>query len=115
MKPFTALLRASAAIALLSGTAARADEAAAPAEPAAFWDSFTFGAEAEIGITGNPSDNKSGVNFGQLFTDKENELLLNQLSLSAARPVDPKATGFDWGFKLEGLYGTDARYTHFLG
>jgi outer membrane protein OmpA-like peptidoglycan-associated protein len=113
-----ALLCATASIALLSSTAAFADDAAAPAAPAApagYWDSFTFGAEAEVGITGNPDDNHSGVNFGHLFTDKENQVLLNQLSLTAARPVDPKATGFDWGFRLEGMYGTDARYTHFLG
>jgi outer membrane protein OmpA-like peptidoglycan-associated protein len=109
------LLCASAALALLSGGAALAEDAAAPAAPAEFWDSFTFGAEAEVGITGNPRDNASGINFGHLFTDRENELLLNQLSLVAARPVDPKATGFDWGFRIEGMYGTDARYTHFLG
>ena len=39
----------------------------------------------------------------------------DQLSIVAQRPVDPKATDFDWGFKFEGMYGTDARYTHFLG
>ncbi len=115
MRPLTALLCASAGLALLSSGAALAEDAAAPAAPAGFWDSFTFGAEAEVGITANPRDNSSGLNFGHLFTDKENQLLLNQLSLVAARPVDPKATGFDWGFKIEGMYGTDARYTHFLG
>jgi len=115
MKPYAALLRASAGVALLSGSAAFADDAAAPWTPSPFWDSFSLGAEAELGITANPDDNRNGLNFGQLFTDKENQLLLNQLSLSASRPVDPKATGFDWGFRFEGLYGTDARYTHFLG
>ena len=31
------------------------------------------------------------------------------------KPTDPNATGFDWGFKVQGMYGSDARYTHFLG
>ena len=110
MKLMSALLGASAGLALLAGTAARADDA-----PAGFWDTFTFGAELEAGITADPANNQSGLNFGHLFTDKENQLLLNQLSLVAARPFDPKATGFDWGFRLQGMYGTDARYTHFLG
>jgi outer membrane protein OmpA-like peptidoglycan-associated protein len=121
MKAFTALLSAGVSMAVLTA-AAFADEPApaaapadAPAAPAAFWDSFTLGAELEAGITANYDDNHSGVNYGHLFTDRENQILLNQLSLSAARPVDPKATDFDWGFKFEGFYGTDARYTHFLG
>jgi outer membrane protein OmpA-like peptidoglycan-associated protein len=100
---------------VLSATTAFADEPAPATAPADFWDSFTFGAEAEAGITANYDDNHSGLNYGHLFTDRENQLLLNQLSLVAARPVDPKATGFDWGFRVEGMYGTDARYTHYLG
>ena len=31
------------------------------------------------------------------------------------KPTNPNATGFDWGFKVQGMYGSDARYTHFLG
>ncbi len=30
-------------------------------------------------------------------------------------PSRPNATGFDWGFKFQFMYGSDARYTHFLG
>src|SRR5579862_3604547 len=104
-----------ASLFVLGASAALADEPAAPWTPAPFWDSFTLGAELEAGITGNTDDSRSNINFGHLFTDKQDQLVLNQLSLVAARPVDPKATGFDWGFKFEGMYGTDARYTHFLG
>ena len=42
-------------------------------------------------------------------------MLLNQILFTANKPLDPKATDFDWGFKLQGMYGSDARYTHFLG
>ncbi len=55
------------------------------------------------------------MNFGHLFTDKANTPLFNQLLLTAQRPLDPKATGYDFGFKLQLMYGSDARYTHYLG
>ena len=92
--------------------------AAAPAPPGApppgFWiDGIHLSAQIEAGITGNFDGPKQ--NFGQLFTDKPNTVLLNQILLTANKPLDPKATGFDWGFKLQGMYGSDARYTHFLG
>jgi hypothetical protein len=69
----------------------------------------------EAGITGNPDSPKDNHNFGQLFTDRANEPLLNQVSLVAERALDPKATGFDWGFKVWFLYGSDARYTESTG
>jgi hypothetical protein len=94
--------------------AAPAPAAAADAPPPGFWiDGIHLSAQIEGGITGNPDGPKQ--NFGQLFTDKPNTVLLNQLLLTANKPLDPKATGFDWGFKLQGMYGSDARYTHFLG
>ena len=97
-----------------AATAAFADDApAAPAAPAAWSDTLKIGAQFEAGIVGNfasPTDNN---NFGQLYTDKANSPVVNQILLSIGRPVDPKATDYDFGFKLQGLYGTDARYTHF--
>src|SRR5262249_38125028 len=56
-----------------------------------------------------------GLNFGHLYTDRANTFLLNQALLTIQRPLDPKATGFDAGFTFQAMYGTDARYTHFLG
>lgn len=95
---------------------------AAPAAPAAeapppgFWISgIHLSAQIEGGITINPATPDSGVNFGHLFDDRSNQAQLNQVLLTANKPLDPKATGFDWGFKLQGMYGSDARYTHFLG
>ena len=34
---------------------------------------------------------------------------------SAGRDIPKDATGWDFGFRLQGMVGTDARYTHFLG
>jgi hypothetical protein len=121
-----AWLAAAATIATGLGTAsaqtpppaAAATEAApvpaADAPPPGFWiNGIHLSAQIEGGITGNPDGPKN--NFGQLFTDKPNTVLLNQILLTANKPLDPKATGFDWGFKLQGMYGSDARYTQFLG
>jgi hypothetical protein len=95
-------------------TAAPAPAPAADAPPPGLWiDGIHLSAQIEAGITGNFDGPKQ--NFGQLFTDKPNTVLLNQILLTANKPLDPKATGFDWGFKLQGMYGSDARYTHFLG
>jgi hypothetical protein len=97
-----------------SATTEAAPTPAADAPPPGFWiNGIHLSAQIEGGITGNPAGPKN--NFGQLFTDKPNTFLLNQLLLTANKPLDPKATGFDWGFKLQGMYGSDARYTQFLG
>ena len=97
-------------------TAPTSDTPAAPPEaPAAWSDTLKLHGSLEAGFTINPAGPGDGLNFGQLFTDKSNEPLLNQLLLTAERPLDPKAEGDDYGFKLQALFGTDARYTHFLG
>ena len=103
-----------------SGDTAHGDRAAAPAAPAApppgFWiDGIHLGAQIEGGFTANPQTPNDGVNYGRLFDDRANQPQLNQLMLTINKPTDPNATGFDWGFKLQGFYGSDARYTHFLG
>jgi hypothetical protein len=84
------------------------------APPPGLWiGGIHLSAQIEGGVTLNPAGPKN--DFGQLFTDHPNQLMLNQILLTANKPLDPKATGFDWGFKLQGMYGSDARYTQFLG
>ncbi|HUN40937.1 MAG TPA: outer membrane beta-barrel protein [Acetobacteraceae bacterium] len=108
----------AAAAPATSGTATA--PAAAPAAPAApppgLWiDGIHFGAQLEGGFTANPENPTDGVNFGQLFNDRANQPQLNQLMLQINKPTDPNAKGFDWGFMVQGIYGSDARYTHSLG
>lgn len=74
-----------------------------------------FSALLDAGITATDNSPESGVNFGHLFTDKNDQLLLNQLMVTAQKDLDPKVAGYDWGFKLQGFYGSDARYTHYIG
>jgi hypothetical protein len=94
---------------------AAAPAAAAPSTPAAWIDTLKFSAQIDAGVVINPYSPSDGLNFGQSFTDRSNSVLLNQLLLTVQRPLDPKATDYDFGFKVQAMYGTDARYTHFLG
>jgi hypothetical protein len=70
---------------------------------------------ADIGYTYNPDQPKDHINFGRLFDDRANSLLLNQILVTLGRPLDSTAQTFDWGFKLQVMYGSDARYIHSLG
>jgi hypothetical protein len=90
-----------------------------PWAPPANWSEWAggikFSGQVDAGIVGNPQDPNNGVNYGQLFTDKANRPILNQLLLTLERDTDPKATDYDYGFKLQGMYGSDARIVHSLG
>ena len=110
-----------AGIALAAPLPTRADDqpapAAAPAPPAPpvpWLDSIKWSGYIETGITANFGDQAHGLNVGHLFTDRADQLLLNQASLIVERPTDP-AQGLNFGFRFQGMLGADARYTHFVG
>jgi len=67
----------------------------------------------DAGVSGNPDDPANNINFGQTFNDRANSFRMNQLMLNVERDLDPKNAGYQWGFKFTGMYGTDARVTHF--
>ena len=90
--------------------------AANQAAPPGLWvDGIHLSGQLDAGIMGNPGNPADGLNFGQLFTDHANQFQLNQLLLTANKPLDSQDRGYQWGFKLQVLYGSDARYTQFLG
>lgn len=106
-----------AAIALLSSPAFAADatKKSEPETPKSLWDETTITGYVEGSATPNFSNPYNGLNFGRLFDDRAGEPIFNGASLVVQRPLDPKATGYDFGYKFQGLIGEDARYTHFLG
>ncbi len=87
---------------------------AAPA-PKDWFSTITYGAQVDAGVTGNFDRPADGLNYGQLFNDKANTVLLNQIQLTVQRPIDSGATGYDYGFILQTDYGSDTRYAHYLG
>jgi hypothetical protein len=68
----------------------------------------------ETGFTGNFDRPKDNQNFGRLLDDRANEIVMNQAVLNFERALTQEQR-VDWGFKLQLLYGTDARYLHSLG
>ena len=93
---------------------------AQPAKPAPVslgdWAStINFGLQGQAGITVNTLDPDNRRNFGRLVNDNANRPILNQLLATVSRDVDPKSTTADFGFKLQALYGSDARIYHTLG
>jgi outer membrane receptor protein involved in Fe transport len=103
------------AAATLAAGAAVADDQDGPPAAGSWIGSIKFGGDIELGATFNPAAPANGLNFGQLFTDKSNQLVLNQFALTAERAPDPQAEGIDFGFKVGGMYGMDSQFTHFLG
>src|SRR5438477_11042428 len=69
----------------------------------------------ESGITFNPDNPNNRQNFGRLFDERANELLLNQAVVTMERTLASAPAGFDWGFKLQFMEGSDARFIHSLG
>jgi hypothetical protein len=92
---------------LAMGTPARADDKPPP--------TFSISGYVDGGITGNLTGATAGTNFGRLFDDRANQLMLNQASILFTKPLDPNATGLDFGFTFQPMYGSDARYTHLIG
>jgi hypothetical protein len=76
---------------------------------------FKISGWIDNGITFNPDSPQSNQNFGRLFDDRANEPLLNQVVINFERALVPQTGQFDWGFKLQFMYGSDARFIHSLG
>ncbi len=76
---------------------------------------FKISGWIESGITFNPDSPDDNQNFGRFFDDRANEPLWNQTVINLERALAPQPGEFDWGFKLQFMYGSDARFIHSLG
>ncbi len=101
-----------------TATPAAPAPAAAPAAPAPAAPTpatYNFYGWVDTGITMNGSRPADRQNFGRLFDNAADEVLLNQLVVTAERDFGSDASKPDWGFKAQFLYGSDARFIHGLG
>src|SRR5450631_552781 len=76
---------------------------------------FKISGWIDSGVTFNPASPQDNQNFGRFFDDRANEPLLNQAVINFERALAPQPGEFDWGFKLQLMYGSDARFIHSLG
>ncbi len=79
--------------------------------PVAWADTISFLGHAEGGIAFNANAPAGRQNFGNPYTDKADAPQLNQLVMGIQRPINSQSGLWDIGFKLQGLFGTDARYS----
>ena len=74
---------------------------------------FTGLIEAGITIaTNHPEDKQT---FGRVFDDRYAEPLLNQATFTVERALVPEPGKYDYGFKLQGTFGSDARFLKTIG
>lgn len=72
---------------------------------------FEFGGWVSGGISfasNNPADRYNGV---VTFNDRHEEFQMNQLYFYLERTTNNEGCGWDWGARVDVLYGTDARFT----
>lgn len=67
------------------------------------------------GATFNADHPTSRYNGPQTFNDRDREFQLNQLYLSMGRDADNGGCGWDWGGRMDLLYGTDYVFTQSAG
>jgi hypothetical protein len=54
-------------------------------------------------------------NPGRVFDVENQELTLNQWTINVERPIELSPTNFDFGGRMEWMYGSDARFIHSSG
>jgi hypothetical protein len=87
----------------------------APAPTPAWIDAITIDGYIEGGVAFNFNQPFNKLSWGHLYTDRANWPTFNGALLTVQRPLDPKAEGYDFGFKLQGMVGEDMRYNHYIG
>jgi hypothetical protein len=126
-KGYRALIRACAAAAavVVTGSAARAADPA-PVVSDGFLQSIggdglkdsgiIFRGYVEGGAVFSFDRPASGaMGYGNLFNDKTDDPTLNQVSVLIQRDVTTKTDHFAVGFIVQGIYGSDARFTQANG
>lgn len=103
-----------AGVALSAPVFAADAPATAPKTLAAWADGIVFNGVVSAGGTANMADQRDNKNFGRL-TDDEQGTQLNQILLTAHRDINPAIKDYDFGFKLQGMYGSDARISRTIG
>lgn len=83
--------------------------------PPSWLSTVTVDGYVEGGIAISPGQPFNKLNFGHLYTDRANWPNFNGAVLTVQRPIDSASPHYDFGFKVQGQIGEDARYNHLIG
>lgn len=78
------------------------------------WD-LHLGGWLNAGFTVNPDQSDGNYNGTVSFSDRANELQLNQLYLFLERAAEQNSGQWGWGGRLDFVFGSDAFYTRSMG
>ena len=76
---------------------------------------FSFRGWLSGGITYNPDKPLDRFNGPVTFNDRANELMMNQFYLIAERAIEADGCNWDFGFRIDTVFGTDSRFTKATG
>ncbi len=89
---------------------AKADAAAAPAGPPDKASWANIGGNLVQGYTYNPNHPQDGYNGTLTWTDRANEYQLNQAWMYFEIPTDTSKKDFDFGMRVDTMYGSNYRW-----
>ncbi len=75
-----------------------------------FTDGLRMGGWVEQGFTWNPDSPTNRQNNPEFFNDRANEYQLNQLYLYLEKPVEHNGSDWDFGGRIDVVFGTDFRF-----
>ena len=84
------------------------------AAPVGWVSNIKLTAQLEGGDVFDPQRPIDASNVRALFTESQPGATLTAAA-DGTKTIDLKATGYDFDFKLQAMYGSDARYTNCLG
>jgi len=67
------------------------------------------------GFTWNPDNPPDRFNGPVTFNDRANEYQMNQAWLTMEKALEDDCCGWQWGGRVDAVYGTDARFTQAVG
>ena len=76
---------------------------------------FSFTGWLDAGITWNGRNPVDRFNGPTTFNDRDGELMMNQFYLIAQRTIEADGCNWDFGFRIDAVFGTDSRFTKATG
>ena len=76
---------------------------------------LTVGGWVEVSGSGNFNKSPDNNNGAVTFHDRSGEFQMNQANLFLQKAVTVAGDKFDWGFRFDAMYGTDAIFTQAYG